>query len=268
MSIIPKLNDSANYLRSLWGDHKPDLAVVLGSGFKSFADKVEVLVSANLSDIPNFIIPKVQGHGASILLARCNSKLVVLVTGRVHMYEGYSASDVCYTLRTLARTGIKSVVLTNAAGGLTKLLNPGDILVLKDQINLTGQTCLNETCDGLGPRFVDMTDCFNANWRRRIKSKNRFLKDGVYLGVLGAAYETPAETAFFAMTGANIVGMSTVQETIAARQMGLKVLALSFVTNLAGGLSKDVSHDDVIRIGEEKAPLLHRALMDAIETAP
>lgn len=167
----------------------------------------------------------------------------------------------------LAKVGAKNLVVTNAAGGLNPNLNPGDVLALEDQINFTGQNCLTGDAKDFGAQFVDMCNCYDQEWRERIISDNS-LQTGVYLGLLGPTYETPAETRFFGTTGANAVGMSTVQEVIAARQMGMTVAGLSFVTNLAGGLSSEVSHTDVLEIGRSKAGYLAKILESVILTAP
>ncbi len=266
--LIKRLDESASFLRSAFGDGSSiDCLVVLGSGFKEFVSSVTISKEVSFNEVPHFCSPKVAGHGSSVAVAEVDGRQVMIYTGRVHMYEGYSADQVCFPIRTAIRYGVRNVLVTNAAGGLHTGVKPGDILVLQDQINLTGDNCLRGNGSLLGPQFVDMIDCFDAKWREVLIAKS-CLKSGVYVGLMGPTYETPAETKFYGQSGADVVGMSTVQEVIAARQMGASVAGLSFVTNLAGGLSSEVNHQEVIEIGKQRAPQLLEALRTAIDAAP
>jgi len=262
------LEESLSVFQSLFGEVcQIDCLVVLGSGFREFTKNIEISKEAPFSEIPHFCSPKVAGHGSSVVVSNVDGQRIMVYTGRTHMYEGYSADQVSFPVRTAIKYGIKNILLTNAAGGLQKKLSPGDILVLEDQINLTGENCLRGNGSLLGPQFVDMINCFDREWRKGILAKAN-VKPGSYIGLMGPTYETPAETKFYGQSGADVVGMSTVQEVIAARQMGASVAGLSFVTNLAGGLSSEVNHQDVIEIGKKKAPELLQALKVAIQARP
>jgi purine-nucleoside phosphorylase len=262
-----ELGAASTYLkRQCPFDTFPETAVVLGSGFKHFAQAIEIVHEIEFREIPYFIAPKVQGHGSSLCFARSAEKEIVVLTGRIHLYEGHTPYDVVFAVRALASSGIKNLVLTNAAGGLDAALSPGDVLVLEDHINLTGMNCLVGDTESLGKRFVDMTNCYDKEWREKIL-KLGGTKPGIYVGLLGCTYETPAETRYYARSGANAVGMSTVLECIAARQMNIKVAALSFVTNLAAGLSDKVDHQEVLDIGKSEAPRLAKILAEVCQLA-
>ena len=218
MQIVAKASDTIRRKLSLGKNTIPDTLVILGSGFKSFAGKLKVTSQIDLASIPGFPVPKVQGHGSSLLVGSVGKKKVCVLTGRVHMYEGYSAAEVVFSLRVLAVLGVKRIIVTNASGSLDKKIKPGSIVVLEDQINLTGQSCLTGA-PGEWPVFVDMGAAYDLKWRNAILKLNSRLISGVYVGVLGPAYESPAEAKMFARLGGDIIGMSTVQETLAARQL-------------------------------------------------
>jgi purine-nucleoside phosphorylase len=249
-------------------DSVPKVAVVLGSGFRAFSAHVSVAKSLALSDIPGFVAPKVSGHGGELLFAESKGQSVILLTGRSHLYEGHDVSQVVHPVRSLGKLGVRSIILTNAAGGLSRDLIPGSLMMIRDQLNLSGQNCLTgEGVEAFGKRFVDMVDAYDSQWMDRLNSI-RSMPRGVYAGLLGPTYETPAETAWLAQIGATMVGMSTVQECIAARQMGMKVLGMSLITNLAGGLSAQVDHQEVLDAGKKAEALLRGALEQAIVVAP
>lgn len=265
-SLMAQLETSANYIKDkIKHIAQPQTLIVLGSGFMGFQDKLRVAATIELKNIPHVKTPQVHGHGAALIFGEVANQQVAVQTGRVHMYEGYSASDVVYMTRAMARVGIKNLLVTNAAGGLNAALKPGDVLALKDQINLTGANCLIGAPTQLGQRFVDMINCYDKDWRARIV-KATGLGEGTYLGLLGPTYETPAETALFSSFKADAVGMSTVQEVIAARQLGIRVAGFSFVTNLAAGLSTSVSHGEVLDIGKKRSSYLQEIIIKAINS--
>jgi purine-nucleoside phosphorylase len=183
------------------------------------------------------------------------------------MYEGYSAQDAVYALRVMGCLGVRKVVLTNAAGSVRIERRPGDAMLLADHINLTGQNCLIGSSPDFGPQFVDMVNAYDRQWRERIETQTR-IHSGVYVGLMGPNYETPAETRMLGQIGGDVVGMSTVQETIAARQMGMKVAALSLITNYAGGLSDAVNHQEVLETGKQRSHAMVQILQTAIAQAP
>lgn len=226
-------------------------AIILGSGMSGFEDNFEAEYSFDYSDIPNFIKPSVEGHTGNLSLIKFGDKLTAVLSGRAHYYEGYDISEIVLPTRVLAALGIKTLVLTNAAGGVAKDYKPGDIVNIKDHINLTGSNPLiGKNIDEMGPRFPDMTNAYDEELRSLAKKTCDQLfdyKDGVYAWFTGPTYETPSEVKYAQTIGADLVGMSTVPEVIVARHCGIKVSAFSLVTNLAAGISKEpLSHDEVI----------------------
>lgn len=265
-SMLENLNETgAAICRTLGVSSLPKTLVVLGSGFKGFEQTLANAKSINLSSLPHVAAPTVEGHGSSLVVGESKGQQVAVMTGRLHMYEGLSAHDIVYPLRAMARIGIKRVLLTNAAGSLRSNLPPGKIIAVRDQINLTGTSCLMGAAGRLlGPQFVDMGAAFDSAWTERIRAFSTDIANGVYVGVLGPAYETPAEARMLAQLGADVVGMSTVQEVIAARQLGLEVACLSFVTNMSGGLGISLKHEDVLQLVADHQQKLQALLNHAI----
>ncbi len=265
-SLPEKIEASAAALLKSFGRGSlPDVAVVLGSGFKGFEARLEGAKTLDASSVPHFPVPTVEGHGAQLVCGRAGRIEVCVLTGRVHMYEGHSAEDVVFPVRVLAKAGVKRFLLTNAAGSVDAKIRPGQVVLVKDHLNLTGRNCLTglEAKD-IGPQFLDMTVAYDAGLRKKLAALPGLI-EGVYAGLLGPTYETPAETAMLGRLGANVVGMSTVQETIALRHLGLKVACLSFVTNMAGGLGANLSHKEVIELAAKHQGPLHELLMKAVQ---
>ena len=243
----------------------PATLVVLGSGFKGFTAHVDCSASIKMEEIPHFPVPTVEGHGGALLIGTSHGHEVAVLTGRVHLYEGFTPNQVVYPIRALAAFGVERVLLTNASGSLDEALPPGQVVVVRDQINATGTSCLMGGAGrAFGPLFVDMGQAFDAGWAQAIKALAPKVKDGTYAGVLGPSYETPAEARMLAGLGAQVVGMSTVQEVLAARQLGLKVACLSFVTNMSGGLGTPLLHADVLALAEHHKPELSALLSQAV----
>ena len=234
---------------------RPALAIVLGSGFHHVLSKLEVEAEASYATLPGFPPVGVSGHAGQLLIGRLGGTPVMVLSGRSHFYEGHSMEVVTFAVRTLAVYGIQDLLLTNAAGGLNRAFRPGDFMVLTDHINLMGTNPLRGApVPGL-PRFVDLTCTYDKGLRGLLQGAGRRcgmkLKAGVYLAVSGPSYETPAEIRAFARLGADAVGMSTVPEAIVARQCGLKVAAVSCITNLAAGRSRrNLSHAEVLETAE------------------
>ena len=230
-------------------DH--DLAIVLGSGLSDYASSLPNAIEVPYDRIPGFPVPKVEGHAGSLVSADIGGTNVMVLAGRVHYYEGWSLEEVVFGVRTAVASGAKTVVLTNAAGGINEDLSPGDLVLIKDHLNLTGQNPLAGANDArLGPRFPDLTGLYNADLRLRAsETAGRLgidLKEGVYAWLTGPSYETPAEIQMIKRLGGDLVGMSTVPEAIAVRHMGSRVVAISLVTNLAAGISATpLSHAEV-----------------------
>jgi purine-nucleoside phosphorylase len=262
--LVRHLDESAAVIKERLGKRPlPETLVVLGSGFKSVTAHVKNGVTIPMSEIPHFPVPRVEGHGADILIGEVGGREVCFFTGRCHLYEGHSAADSVYPLRAMARAGIKNVLLTNAAGSVDLNYHPGDVVVISDHINFQGRNCLVDSGLDLGPVFIDMGSCYDAEWRKRLLSMDG-LKEGVYCSVMGPSFETGAEVRMIKSWGANVVGMSTVQEAIAARQLGVKVAGLSFVTNWAGNLGGHIDHKDVLEIGRKNAERLANILVNGL----
>ena len=234
---------------------RPHIAIVLGSGLGAFAEQLQDSTVIPFSDIPHFPQSTVPGHSGKLVLGKVASVPVAVMQGRVHAYEGYSSDEVTFPVRVLGRMGIQNLVLTNAAGGINDALKRGQLVLIADHINFSGRNPVaGANDDRLGPRFFDMSEAYSARLRRLAHEAARAMEfrldEGVYLSVLGPSFETPAEIRAFRTLGADLVGMSTVQETIAARHMGLEVLGISCVTNLAAGIQAEpLSHEEVMETG-------------------
>ena len=229
----------------------PRVGVILGSGLGDFVEKMENKTVIPYNDIPHFKKVTVQGHDGKMILGTVGGVEVVALQGRFHLYEGHDMEDVVYPVRVLAKLGIETLIVTNAAGGVNLSYSPGDLVILTDQINLTGRNPLiGPNDDSIGPRFPDMSHAFNAKYinilaetAAELKMNNR---QGVYVGVLGPTYETPAEIRMFRILGGDVVGMSTVHEVIVANHIGLKVCGVSCVTNMGAGIiDQTLKHEDI-----------------------
>lgn len=230
----------------------PPVAIVLGSGLGPFADRLASAVVVPYSDIPDWPRPQVVGHAGQLVAGDVGGRRVVVLSGRVHVYEGHPLSTVTFATRVLAHAGVRHLVLTNAAGGINATFVPGTLMAIDDHINLMGRNPLIGANDvRFGPRFPDMSEVYSRRLRAvadaAAVSTGIALAHGVYVAVTGPSYETPAEIRAFRLLGADAVGMSTVPEAIAARHMGVEVLALSCISNAAAGMSEErLSEDDVI----------------------
>ena len=247
---------SAAALAAATGVGHHDIAVVLGSGWKPAADRMgEVVAELPMTDLGGFPETNVVGHGTTVRSIRNGERNLLAFGGRVHRYEGYHPNVVAHAVRTAVRAGCRVVVLTNAAGGLRPGMHVGQPLLIRDHINLTGQTpLLGPNDERLGPRFPDMTDAYSARLRAIAKAADPALEEAVYAGFLGPTYETPAEVRMAGVLGGELVGMSTVLETIAAVHAGAEVLGITLVTNLAAGLGEEaLVHDDVLAVAAASA---------------
>jgi purine-nucleoside phosphorylase len=229
---------------------KPRVAIVLGSGLGSFAECIEQPVAIPYPEIPHFPRPTVEGHSGRLVVGTVAGTPVAVMQGRVHAYEGYTPEEVTFPVRVLSRLGITTLVVTNAAGGIRLDLRQGQLVLLSDHINFTGRNPVAGPNDErLGPRFFDMTDAYSKRLRRLAHSAAE-IAEGVYLCVPGPSFETPAEIKAFRGWGADLVGMSTVHEVIIARHMGIEVLGISCVTNMAAGiLEQPINHQEVMETG-------------------
>ncbi len=235
---------------------RPRLGIILGSGFQHALAGLRVDRSIACAKIPGFPQPAVRGHAGEIYFGHLGRTPALVVSGRVHFYEGLPMERVTFAVRALAAFGVRDLLLTNAAGGLNRAFRPGDFMVLTDHINLMGANPLRGPAAPGQMRFVDLTDTYDAGLRALLlaagKASRLKLQRGVYLAVSGPSYETPAEIRAFARLGADAVGMSTVPEAVAARQCGVRVAAVSCITNLAAGRSpKKLSHTEVLATAEQ-----------------
>jgi purine-nucleoside phosphorylase len=236
---------------------RPKIGLILGSGLGAFADSLTDASRVPYAQIPAFPRSTAIGHAGQMVIGKAGAVAVAAMQGRVHLYEGYSAQEVAFPIRVFGRMGVHAVVLTNAAGGINLKYQQGALVLIKDHINLQGQNPLvGANDDRLGLRFPDMTRAYSREYGKAAQEEaarlGMKLEDGVYVALLGPSYETPAEISYLRTIGADLVGMSTVAEVIAARHMGIKVLAISCVTNMAAGiLDQPLSHQEVLETGEK-----------------
>lgn len=235
----------------------PGVLVVLGSGLGGLVDEMEIETRLSYADIPHFPKPSVEGHAGELVVGRLGKTRVAVMKGRLHFYEGFSIQTVVFPYRVFARAGAHTVVLTNAAGGIVPGMKPPELVLLTDHINLTGANPLiGPNLEELGPRFPDMTETYDpklrALFRQTAQSLGLPLREGVYVGITGPSYETPAEINAFRMMGASVVGMSTVPEAIALRHMGKRIVAISCVSNLAAGMTGELLHHQEVMDNAKK----------------
>jgi len=258
---------SAASLAAATGVDHHDVAIVLGSGWKPAADRMgEVVAEVPMTSLGGFPEASVQGHGTTVRSIANGDRRVLAFMGRVHLYEGHHPNVVAHAVRTAVRAGCSAVVLTNAAGGLRPGMGPGQPVLIADHINLTGRTpLLGPNDDRLGPRFPDMSTAYSPRLRKLAHDADPDLEEAVYGGFLGPTYETPAEVRMAATLGAELVGMSTVIEAIAAVHAGAEVLAVSLVTNLAAGLADEVlDHHDVLAVAAASAERMGGLIADIV----
>jgi purine-nucleoside phosphorylase len=254
-SEFERAESAANFIFTKT-DLRPKIALVLGSGLGAFADEFETPTKIPYSEIPHFPRSTAIGHAGQLVVGKVGDIPLAGMQGRVHLYEGYSAKDVAFPIRVFARMGIKAVILTNAAGGIKREFVQGQLVVIKDHINLQGVSPLTGPNDErFGPRFPDMTVAYDRRFRELTVgegNRNRIsLYEGVYAALPGPSYETPAEIRYLRTIGADLVGMSTVPEVIAARHSAIRVLGISCVTNAAAGiLDEPLDHKEVLETAE------------------
>lgn len=235
---------------------RPRIALVLGSGLGAYADSLDDATAVPYGDIPHWPSSTVEGHAGRLVLGRQAGVSVAVMQGRVHLYEGYSAWEAAFPVRALALLGCRALVVTNAAGAIDEDFAPGDLMLIRDHINLQGANpCVGPNLEALGSRFFDMTRAYHPEYhgaaRRAAAATGVELREGVYVAVLGPSYETPAEIRSFRTLGADAVGMSTVPEVIAAAHAGLRSVGISCLTNMAAGvLDEPLDHEEVIATGE------------------
>jgi inosine/guanosine/xanthosine phosphorylase family protein len=261
--------DAADAVRAAAGDRfvAPRLGLVLGSGLGGLADAVENATAIPYAELPGFPVGSVAGHAGRLVLGTLAGTPVVVLQGRAHLYEGIPVSDLAVPVRTVRALGADTIVLTNAAGSLNPQAGPGSLMALTDHINMLGVNPLTGANDeAIGPRFVGLGDAYDIDLRRALhhaaQAEGVELHEGVYLAVAGPSFETPAEIRAFKILGADAVGMSTVPEVIVARHCGLRVAAVSAITNLAEGMGEEVlSHEHTLANAAVAAEKLQRVLL-------
>ena len=248
---MENIKKAIDFIKGRYGENL-DIGIVLGSGLGGLGEKIENPTIISYEDIPGFPLSTVEGHKGQLILGELGGKNVIAMQGRFHYYEGYPLEQVVFPIRTILGLGIENLIVTNAAGGVDESFVPGDLMIIEDHINFTGQNPLiGKNLDSIGPRFVDMSKAYDEKLielaYKTGKELNISLQKGIYMWFTGPTYETPAEVKLARVLGASAVGMSTVPEVIVARHSGVKVLGISCITNMAAGiLDKPLKHEEVI----------------------
>lgn len=253
---LEKRIDAARHYIKSQGATDATIGLVLGSGLGILAEELESPIRISYEDIPYFPVSTVEGHKSELVYGKLGDKTVLAMSGRFHFYEGYSMEEVTFPIRVMKAIGIHSVIITNASGGVNESFHPGELMLINDQLNITGQNPLiGPNNDSFGPRFLDMSQAFDLKYqeiaRQAAEKLNINLREGVYMGVTGPTYETPAEIRMFRTLGADAVGMSTVSEVIVARHSGLRVLGISCITNLGAGMQEELDHTHIVATIEQ-----------------
>ena len=270
--ILDQLKETAKFLQAQYPD-RPSVGIVLGSGLGNFIEEIEVQKEVAYADIPHFPVSTVEGHKGKLVFGRLSGKIVVAMAGRFHFYEGYSSQDVVFPIRVMKLLGVETLLLSNAAGAVNTNYKVGDMMIIRDHVSFfTPNPLIGQNIAELGPRFPDMSEPYKKSLIHKAKviaAKNDFdLQEGVYVSVTGPTFETRAEYQLIHLTGGDVVGMSTVQENIAANHMGMSVFAISVVTDL--GIRADdniITHEEVLQAAKEAEPklaLLFKELVAAI----
>lgn len=271
---MDNLKESSGYIKSRLGGRNVEVAIVLGSGLGGLGDEVKDSVIIDYKDIPHFPVSTVQGHKGRLIIGELEGRCVMCMQGRFHFYEGYSMEECVYPIRTMYMLGVKSLILTNAAGCVNRSWNVGDLMMITDHIKLCSESpCRGANNDELGARFFDMSTTYSkelqAVAREEAKKNSILLREGVYMFMSGPNFETPAEIKLARIVGADACGMSTVPEAIAASQMGFKTLGISCMTNMAAGiLDQPLNHEEVLETGRVVAEKFTRLIKSIVSSWP
>lgn len=266
MDIQDRITSAASYLLA-HTERRPTIGMVLGSGLGDFADTLEDAVRIPFSQIPNFPLPTAPGHAGALVFGRKQGREIVVLQGRIHFYEGLPQREITLPIRVLAAIGVRTLILTNAAGGVNTSFSPGDLMLISDHINYSfSNPLIGPNLDAFGPRFPDASDIYTAELRAAIKKAASAagirLHEGVYMMFSGPSYETPAEIRMARVLGADAVGMSTVPEALVAAHCGMRVAGISCITNMAAGiLPQKLSHAEVV----ETAARVHDAFQSVLD---
>ena len=270
MSLVEKIGESVSYIKSLY-PHKPKIGIVLGSGLGNFSEEMQIEVAIPYREIPHFPVSTVEGHSGKLLLGTIKGKSVVAMAGRFHYYEGYSAAEVIFPIRVMKFLGIETLLLSNAAGGVNPGFKVGDLMMIHDHISFaTANPLLGSNEPAFGPRFPDMSQPYSKKLMEMAleiaQNKGVALQKGVYFGVTGPTFETRAEYKMIHLMGADAVGMSTVQEVIAACHMNIPVFAISVITDM--GIRDEeniITHQEVLEAAKAAEPKLAAIFTGMIE---
>lgn len=260
MDIYQKISETARIIQSYISEHTPEFAIILGSGLSKLQDEVEVISEIKYKNIPNFPKSTVAGHSGKLIYGKIEGRYVLMMAGRAHYYEGYNMQEVTFPIRVFHQLGIKRLIVSNASGGVNPDFAIGDVMIIRDHINMFPEHPLRgKNLEEFGARFPDMSKPYSHQMiaeLERIAAQNQIkVQKGVYLGLQGPSFETPAEYGMVRILGADAVGMSTVPEVIVARHQNMEVCALSVITDLGGPeIAPDVSHEEVLNAANKAMP--------------
>ncbi|AKU80099.1 purine-nucleoside phosphorylase [Spiroplasma turonicum] len=265
---MKRIEEITNYIKTQF-NKSIDMAIILGSGLSSIVNDINIIKEISYKDIPYFIESEVVGHDSKMIFAEVMDKNILIFKGRFHYYEGYDISDVVLPIRVIANLKIKNLILTNACGGISDFLNPGDLMIIKDHIGLFCPSPLRgKNYDQFGTRFPDMTNVYNNDLidttKQIAKKLNIEVKEGTYAYFHGPMYETPAEINSYKFLGADAIGMSTVPEAIVAHHAGINILGISLITNKAAGLGGKLSHQEVLETAKLSENKFKELLLNVI----
>ncbi len=268
--MLEKIKATASFIKERI-NASPEIGIILGTGLGGLVNEIEIIDSIPYSEIPDFPVSTVQGHAGRLIYGKLGKKEVLAMQGRFHFYEGYSMKEVTYPVRVLKMVGITHLFVSNASGGLNPDYKVGEIVIINDHINFFPEHPLRgKNMEELGPRFPDMSCCYDENLRKQAElislENNIQVKEGVYVGVSGPTFETPSEYKMFRLLGADIVGMSTVPEVIVARHMNLKVFGISIVTDSGvPGEIVEITHEEVQEVASKAEPKMTLIMKKLIE---
>lgn len=271
---IEQIQETAQAIR-MRTKHKPTVGIILGSGLNELADSVQKADSMLFSEVPNFPVSTVYGHSGKLVIGELENQIVYVMRGRIHFYEGYSMSQITLPVRVMKLLGVETLIVTNAAGGVNSEFNPGDVMLITDHLNLMGMTGFNPligpNLEEFGTRFPDMSQAYDRELsdtaRRVAKENNINLREGVYAGLSGPSFESPADLRFLKTAGADSVGMSTVPEVIVARHSNMRVLGLSGISNKANlDGSTTTTHEEVMEAGKIITPKMEKIVRGVLRS--
>lgn len=269
--MLEQIQKTTHYILEKTNQFKPHVGIILGSGLGGLVNEINIKYTLPYSDIPDFPQSTVHGHKGQLILGYLSGKPVLAMQGRFHYYEGYDMKQITFPVRVMKALGINILIVSNAAGGMNPEFQLGELMIIKDHINLfPSNPLIGKNYDELGPRFLNMSDAYCKEYRelaKNIAAKNNIrVKEGVYLGVSGPCFETPAEYKAFWRLGADAVGMSTVPEVIVARHSGMKVFGMSIITDLGiEGHIENVSHEEVLKVATAQEPKMSLIVKELIK---